>query len=172
MRRLVHGEYNEVHANAIWSRGEGLDSGRLLDLVRHEDPEFLVIVPKEEQDWRATLSNLGVGLLVVEVFVDHRGRRVLRQSGDSPRIWDSGYLTRLMRDGFLARALRLETPSAIPEASTLTLEHKGFVTNWRVVKAKRATYIIPNGTLDLESDKQYVIRRNNKANLEIEVERK
>jgi hypothetical protein len=72
MRRLVNGVYNDRHASAIARASQLIDPDRIRNLVRNTDPDFLVIVPTETLEWRTTLSNLGVKLATVEVFVDHR----------------------------------------------------------------------------------------------------
>lgn len=87
MRRLVNGTYESMHARAIHQANQSLDFNRLKSLVCNVDPDFLVVVPKESSDWRATLGNLGVKLAIVEVFTDGLGRRVVATSGDSPRTW-------------------------------------------------------------------------------------
>lgn len=171
MRRLVNGRYRETHARAICRESDDLDVDRMINMVRNTDPDFLVIVPKEILEWRTTLSNLGVKLAAVSVFVNHRGRRIVDYAGDSPQTWDDGHISRLSRDEILPRAFRLEIPSAIPYTDSLSLVHQGFITNWRMVVAKKATYILPNGSLDLAEDCSYLIYRNQQGNLEIKEHR-
>jgi hypothetical protein len=168
MRRLVNGTYDDLHAKAIHQAKPDLDLSRIIGLVRNVDPDFLVVVPKESVEWRATLGNLGVKMAVVEVFADHLGRRVVASSGDVPRSWSAGHLTGLRRDGFLPRAFRLEVPTAIPLQNEIVLTYSGALTTWRVVSAKRATYILPNGTFDLEEGRNYHICRTPHGYLAIE----
>lgn len=170
MRRLSNGKYNERHANAISRLSDEIDPIRMLNLVANTDPDFLVIVPIETLEWRTTLSNLGVKLATVEVFVSHRGRRIVSYSGDRPQYWDDGQLSQLSRDGILPRAFRVDVPSAIPQNPELSLTYKGFKTTWRVMTAKRATYILPNGSFDLDEGQPYVICRNQQGDLEIKAE--
>ena len=167
MRRLVNGIYGDSHFEAIASALPDLDRVRLSAMINTVEPDFMVVVPKEDVEWRATLANLGVSLAIVEVFADHLGRRVVTFSGDSPRSWSDGHLSFLSRDGFLPRAFRLETSSVIPDVEALALVYEGYLTTWRVVRARRATYILPNGSLDLEEDARYFIGRNGQGNLEI-----
>lgn len=168
MRRLVNGRYVDAHAHAIVQNQPAIDLQRMLGLVRSKEPDFLVVVPSEIPEWRSTLGNLGVGIAVIEIYSDDFGRRVVTFQGEKAEEWDQGHVTRLKRDGVLPRAFRLETPSAIPDVDVLTLRYKGFLTSWRVVRARRATYILPNGTLDLEEDGSYLIVRDQFGNLEIE----
>ena len=170
MRRLVNGVYNDRHASAIARASQMIDPDRIRNLVRNTDPEFLVIVPTETLEWRTTLSNLGVKLATVEVFVDHRGRRIISLSGDSPQTWGDGHLSPLSREGMLPRAFRVEIPSAIPRGDSISLLYEGFLTTWRVMAAKRATYILPNGSFDLDEGQPYVICRNQQGDLEIKAE--
>ena len=170
MRRLVNGVYNDRHASAIARASQMIDPDRIRNLVRNTDPEFLVIVPTETLEWRTTLSNLGVKLATVEVFVDHRGRRIISLSGDSPQTWGDGHLSPLSREGMLPRAFRVEIPSAIPKGDSISLLYQGFLTTWRVMAAKRATYILPNGSFDLDEGQPYVICRNQQGDLEIKAE--
>jgi len=170
MRRLVNGVYNDRHASAIAEASQKIEPDRMRNLVRNTDPEFLVIVPTETLEWRTTLSNLGVKLATVEVFVNHRGRRIINYSGDLPQSWGDGYLSPLIREGMLPRAFRVEIPSALPQTATLSIMHEGFLTSWRVMAAKRVTYILPNGSFDLDEGQPYVICRNKQGDLEIKVE--
>jgi hypothetical protein len=170
MRRLVNGEYNERHAIAISRLSPQVDPVRMHNLIATTDPDFLVIVPTETLEWRTTLSNLGVKLATVEVFVSHRGKRIVRYSGDSLQSWGDGHLSRLSRDGILPRAFRVDIPSAIPQNAELPLIYKGFLTTWRVMAAKKATYILPNGSFDLDEGQPYVICRNHQGDLEIKAE--
>ena len=139
----------------------------MLNLVTYIEPEFLVIVPTETLEWRTTLSNLGVKLATVEVFVSHSGRRIVNCSGDGPQSWDEGHLSKLSRDAILPRAFRVEVPSALPQSHELSLTYNGYMTTWRVITARRATYILPNGTFDLGVDQQFMICRNRQGDLEI-----
>ncbi len=170
MRRLVNGEYGDQHAIAISRESDEIDLGRMKNLIMNTDPEFFVIVPTETLEWRTTLSNLGVKIATVQVFVSHRGRRLINYSGDLPQSWDDGYLSHLSRGGILPRAFRVEIPSAIPRDGTIALIHEGFLTTWRVIVAKKATYILPNGSFDLDEGQPYVICRNQQGDLEIKVE--
>jgi hypothetical protein len=170
MRRLVNGEYNERHAVAISRLSDAIDPVRMLNLVRSSDPDFLVIVPNESIEWRTTLSNLGVKLATVEVFVSHRGRRIVNYSGDTPQSWDDGHLSKLSRDGILPRAFKVDIPSAIPQKPELSLTYQGLLTTWRVMATKKVTYILPNGSFDLDEGQPYVICRNQQGDLEIKVE--
>jgi hypothetical protein len=171
MRRLVNGRYGESHALAISQNHPSIDFQRMLGLIRSKEPDFLVVVPSEIPEWRSTLGNLGVGIAVVEIFSDDLGRRVVTYEGDGPEEWDQGHVSRLKRDPVLPRAFRLQTPSALPNVDSLTLRYRGFLTTWRVVRAQRATYICPNGTLDLEEDGSYVILKDQYGNLEIELDK-
>ena len=172
MRRLVNGLYGDIHAEAIHRERPEIDLSRLKGLVRNIEPDFLVVVPKETLEWRTTLANLGVRLAVVEIFSDHLGRRIVSYSGDAPEAWDEGRLTRLVRDPLLPRAFRVETPSALPGDGEIALMHDGFRTTWRVVRARKTTYILPNGSLDLDENRTYVIRRTRPGILAIEVDHK
>jgi hypothetical protein len=172
LRRLVNGEYGDQHAEAIHREKPEIDLPRLKGLVRNVDPDFLVVVPKENTEWRATLANLGVRLATVEIFSNHLGNRVVTYAGDMPEGWDDGRLTRLIRDPLLPRAFRLEKPSTLPNSEEVTLLFDGFLTTWRVVRAKKATYILPNGSLDLEYEGSYVISRTTQGSLVIEVDHK
>jgi hypothetical protein len=160
MRRLVNGRYTDTHVEAIHKRCPEVDPKRLSSLVRSVEPEFLVVVPREEGEWRTTLANLGVKLAVVGVFVDHQGRRLVTHDGDHAQRWEGGHLSRLIRDGFLPRAFRLDVPSAIPDSDALVLMYHGFRTTWRVIRAKKATYILPNGSLDLDEHSEYQLMRS------------
>jgi len=170
MRRLVNGRYGESHARAIARENQEIDTRRLVGLIQSSDPEFLVVVPKEDPEWRSTLANLGVKLAVVEVYSDPQGRRLVAVSGDQPRTWGKGFVTKLSRDGILPRAFRIDMPAALEENDHISLMFKGFLTWWRIVKAKRATYILPNGTFDLEDDSNYCICRNEQGMMAIEVD--
>jgi hypothetical protein len=168
MRRLVNGEYTSGHADFLIGQNEDLDRERMARLVRTCEPEFLVVVPEDDANWRPTLSNLGVKLGVVKVFSDDRGRRVVSQSGDLPRSWGDGELTRLTRDEVLPRAFRAETPSALPQRDTLTIKYRGLLTSWRVVNTKATTYIFPNRSFDVEVGNVFVLTKNIDNQLEIE----
>lgn len=170
MRRLANGVYGDRHASAIARESDDLDEIRMLNLVRNTDPDFLVIVPTEILEWRTTLSNLGVKLASVEVCVSHRGRRIVNYSGDIPEAWVDGHVTRLKRVDLLPRAFRLEVPSALPRTETLSLLYCGFMTTWRVVAAKKTTYILPDGSLDLDEGRPYLICKNQQGDLEIRAE--
>lgn len=170
MQKLVNGLYDETHAAAILGELPELNQTQLTSLVCNQEPDFLVIVPKEEVEWRASLSNIGVRLAVIQVYADHLGKRVVVYSGDTPESWDEGYMTSLSRDGFLPRAFRLDTPSAISDSDSLSINYQGFFTTWRVVRAQRTAYILPNGSLDLEEDGKYVILRNSEGSLVIEMD--
>ena len=168
MRRLINGEYTSEHADFLVSQNAELDRERIRRLIRTCEPEFLVIVPEDDPDWRSTLSNLGVKLGIVKVFADYRGRRAVSQSGDLPRSWDDGVLTKLTRGEFLPRSFRVETPSAIPLSDNLTIKYQGFLTTWRVVRAKVATHILPNRSFDPEIGSSFVLKKNIDNSLEIE----
>lgn len=168
MRRLVNGEYTSEHADFLVSQNTELNGERTGRLIRTCEPEFLVVVPEEDPEWRSTLSNLGVKLGVVKVFADYRGRRIVSQSGDLPKSWDDGLLTRLTRGEFLPRSFRVETPSAIPLGDNLTIKYQGFLTTWRVVRAQVATHILPNRSFDLEIGKTFILKKNIDNSLEIE----
>ena len=168
MRRLVNGEYTSEHADFLVSQNAGLDRERIRRLIRTCDPEFLVVVPDEDANWRSTLSNLGVKLGVVKVFSDYRGRRIVSQAGDSPRSWDDGVLTRLTRGEFLPRSFRVETPTALPLSNNLTIKYQGFLTTWRVVKAQATTHILPNRAFDPEFGNSFILKKNKDNLLEIE----
>jgi hypothetical protein len=141
----------------------------MVRLIKTCEPEFLVVVPEDDSHWKSTLSNLGVKLGIVKVFSDYRGRRIITQSGDLPKSWSDGELTRLTRGKVLPRAFRVETPSALPQSDTLTIKYQRFLSTWRVVRAQVATYILPNRSFDLEVGTSFVLKRNIDNSLEIEV---
>lgn len=173
MRRLVNGFYGEDHAKAICAQSPDLDKDKISRLIRNTEPEFLVIVPKEVAEWRTTLSNLGVRLSVVEVYSDFKGQRIVSQSGDRPRTWDEGHVAYLQNDtAFLPRAFRLDPPNSFLDLNEVPLMFRGFLTTWRVVRVKKATYILPNGSLDLEENQKYTIYRTEQGTLFLEVDKK
>jgi hypothetical protein len=169
MRRLVHGHYTDAHAEAMLKENPDLDADRLKRMIRTVDPEFLVVVPTETPEWRSTLSNLGVKIACVQVFASREGKRVVVHSGDRPGGWGTSFVSNLKHDqAFSPRALRVETPSAIPSGDSLDLLVNDYWTTWRVVKAQRVTYILPNGTLDLEFRKKLRLVRDSGGSLSIE----
>jgi len=168
LRRLVNGEYTLDHAEYLFNQNPGLDRERLRRLIKTCEPEFLVLVPEESTEWRSTLSNLGVKIGIIKVFADYRGRRLVSQSGDLPKSWGHGELTRLTRVEFLPRAFRVETPSALPLSDNLTVKYHGFLTTWRVVRTQVSTHILPNRAFDLEIGRTYLLKKNIDNSLEIE----
>ena len=168
MRKLVNGKYGQEHANAILRVKPDLEHNRLKVLIKNSDPDFLVVVPKSDQHWKSTLANMGIKMAVVEIFMDKTGNRVVNMSGDLPKSWPERHLTKLLRDQhFLPRSFRVETPAALPDQDSFSLMYHDQITTWRKVVTQKATFILPNGSFDLESQKNYSILRNNQENLEI-----
>lgn len=172
MRKLIEGRYTEAHASTIALASEDLDEERMRRLVTNVTPEFMVIAPVEAPDWRPTLRNMGVGLAMVQLFVNPQNQRVLLYEGDRPTARPTDLVTRLaMPSGFLPRAMRAESPAALPEQGELSLEFEGFVTTWRVLRTQRETILMPNGTLDLDPHARYRIVRGSTYELTLERER-
>jgi hypothetical protein len=168
MRRLVSGRYTASHIDFLLNHNPNLDRDRTASLIRAVAPDFAVIVPEENSEWRSTLNNLGVKMCVVKIFENYRGRRLVVQSGDTIRAWDEGEVSRLTRGEFLPRSFRVETPSALPPSDTLTLKYQGFLTSWRVVRAQMATYILPNRSFDVGEGKAFILKQSKSGTLEIE----
>jgi hypothetical protein len=168
MEKLVNGKYEQKHADAIFREKPELEQNRLNNLIRNAYPEFLVIVPKSEPIWRPTLSNMGVKMAFIEIYSNITGQRIVSMSGDKPKAWPDRHLTKLLKDQkFLPRAFQVETPGALPNGDSLTMLYNGELTTWRVVAAQKSTFLLPNGTLDLEENRNYSILQSKTGYLEI-----
>lgn len=172
MRKLVNGRYQEAHAFAIHEQDRSLDLNRLITLVRNVDPEFLVIVPVEDPEWRTTLANLGVKIAVVEIYVNRQGQRIVAFAGDRPQERPAEFVTGLSRHSVITpRAFRLLSPSALPLESNVSLMFGGSLTTWRLIQTQREVFIFPNGSFDLVDGLNYKIVRDNQGKLVLEEEK-
>lgn len=158
LRRLSLGRYGEQHAGDLADAAPDLSTERLRRLVLTVEPVFLVIVPHTPPEWQGTLANLGVKIAAVEVFVNDLNDRVLRVSGDKIRTLPEEYVSRLVPEPFLPRAMRIETPSALDARGILRILLDDQVTLWKVIEAQKASYLIPEGTLTL-SQAPYILER-------------
>ncbi len=168
MQKLVNGRYEQKHADAILREMPEMEKHRLSNLIRNTDPEFLVVVPKSDSNWRPTLSNMGVKMATIEIYSNITGQRIVTMSGDKPKSWPDHHLTRLLKDQrFLPRAFRVETPGALPNGDSINMIYNHQLTTWRVITAQKTTFLLPNGTLDLEEQRSYSISKSKMGYLEI-----
>jgi hypothetical protein len=172
MRKLISGRYTEEHGCLIASASEGLDQERVCRLVVNSVPDFLVVVPSEMPGWRPELRNMGSGLAIVQVFINGLNDRIILHNGDRPASQPFDLVTRVSfnPNAFLPRAMKVASPASLPEGP-LRLEVQGFVTTWRVVTTQQETFILPDGTLDLDPGVNYRIIRRGGVDLVLEGEK-
>ena len=162
MRRLASGDYGDRHAQAISTAAPDLDFSRLKGMVASSYPEMIVVVPLVAPAWKSTLSNLGVKLAQVRIYIDDRNNRLLTYEGDRPTQRDDSFVTALTKIPHLPRGFRVESTGSLPEQPTIDLVLDGYRTTWRVVKTGRFTALLPNGSLTTdESRRYYVVRDDN-----------
>ena len=166
MRRLSNGRYEDRHAQALHRVNPFLDRLKTEVMVRSAAPEFMVIVPKETTEWRATLSNMGIKLTTLQVFASRTGRRIVQQGGDRPREWEDEIVTRLLRnDGFAARGLQVESPGNLSYLDRVSIISDGQLTTWRVVRTKSQMFIFPDGRFEPQQSGSLALTADNDGNL-------
>ena len=159
MRRLSSGRYDDSHARALCANSIDLDLERVEQMILSCDPEFLFVVPIELSEWRTTLSNMGVKLAAVQVFVDDRNRRLLAYDGDSPTQRPDEFVSNLVPSAITANAFEVELPAALTDENVVTILIDGQLTTWRFIRTQRAAYILPNGSLAMDR-RTYVLERD------------
>lgn len=152
VRKLLHGEYGTLHADALGRSMPTLDQRALRSLVLSSQPEVMVIVPDEPPDWRATLANIGAKIGVIKVYMDGRGKRILSRSGDSPREYAPELVTLLKPSRSLPRSLEVQSPGALTTDSRLALHYQGQLTLWRQIRTGRTAFLTPEGPYGIETD--------------------
>lgn len=164
MRRLSSGRYDDSHARALCAQSSNLDLERVEQMILSTDPEFLVVVPIELPEWRTTLSNMGVKLATVQVFVDDRNRRLLAYDGDSPTHRPDEFVSNLVPSAITANAFEVELPAALTDENVVTILIDGQLTTWRFIRTQREAYILPNGSLAMDR-RTYALERDQSGQL-------
>jgi len=171
MRKLSSGTYDSNHARALSNQNEDLDSERVNAMVHNCYPRFLVITTKFDHEWNTELSNMGIDLAVLKIFVSKAGSRVISTEGKWPSPKDSSIASILTFEP-LFKGMKVESPGMLPPGPTVDLIYGDYLTTWRVVKTRTTTHIVPNGILELNHDKKYAIYNDESLGMVLKEEQK
>ena len=164
LRRLSSGKYDEQHALALCAANSSLEVSRVTSMVKSNYPGFLVLSTSYDPRWVTELSNMGVRLAAIKIFMSRTGQRVVAVEGELPRSQEEKIASRIMFEPIM-RGMKVESPGILPDSATVDLVYQSYVTTWRIVKAQKATHIFPNGVLDLDSRKKYAIFNDDRLGL-------
>lgn len=173
VRRLAYGRYTDEHAMALVQENPHLSEVRLKQLFASHQPAVIVLTPRSRGAWISPLSNLGARVITVEVFQDHRNRRVFFVDGEFPRVNSGTLVSRLLPAPFLSRSLRIESPAALDvECGKLDILIDGGITEWKLLRNQKEAYLLACGRfpLNLEANSVAHLHRNQDGTFYLEVQ--
>jgi hypothetical protein len=161
IRKFAAGDYNQSHVDALVREDPQLDSSRVADMMRGEQPKVLVLVTRQKPEWALTLSQYRASVGVIEIFRDDLDNVVLRVNGDQPAALDSEVLSKCTADRSLSRALQIHSPGPFAGQNQVDLLYGGNSTRWSVVRVQDMAYFLPDErfAMRIQGGSKWEVRR-------------
>jgi hypothetical protein len=119
-------------------------------------------------EWQAALAPLDALVAIVEVYRSDRNRSVFRLDGDYPAL-PHNFVSYCRRDIALPKLMLIESPAGLPQSADgrLTIRFQGGVTRWLRVESQDAVWLIPDGPIELEPKRRYVLMQGEDGDLDL-----
>ena len=160
VRTLREASYTQEYATYIHGKCPTLDENKLGDMMRGDPPDILVIVNKQDDEWRKELRRYGVHMMVFEIFRSVLNKTIFVIDGEPPKLAQN-FLSELSF-GLLPRCLMLSSPAALPVESGVRFRIlvDDQITYWERFHTATGVYLTPVGTLPIRSGRRYALIRS------------
>jgi len=160
IRTLREGTYDQDHATYLYERNPKLDETKLLDMMRGDPPEILVLVNKPDEEWRRELSRNGTHMMVFEVFRSESNRHIFVIDGEPPRFAED--IVTELSFGLVPRCLAVGSPAALEFGSDVRVPIlvEGQVTYWERFNIATNVYLTPVGSMPINQGRKYALVRS------------
>jgi hypothetical protein len=145
-----------------------LDAKKLEQMVKGSQPRVVVVVNAPMPEWQATLAPLGAVVAIVEIYRSDRNRNVFRLGGDYPNL-PHNFISYCRRDVALPKLMVIESPAGLPQSGDgrLTIRFQGGVTQWLRVESRDAVWLIPDGPIELDPKRRYILIQGEDGELDL-----
>jgi len=156
---------NYIIKNVQLELGFRLNKAKIFDLVSNDNPKVLVLVDDEKTSWVNEISELGALVCIFEVYKNTDGEHAYRIDGKYPIIIVEESHCRYHPS--LRNLLEIINPKVLDlRRNQFEIFYKGKLTNWSLHKSAKKIYLQFVGDfIDLPSDINYVLYKDNKNNL-------
>jgi hypothetical protein len=167
-RRLHLGLYDERHAEYLKRQDPTLDSNRLLDMVKGEQPRVIVLANEIDLNWERELNRISVDVFTFQIFKSDKEHYVFETDLVVSSLPETT-LTLCRRDRFIQSWLHVNSPAALPLAANERIEIvvDGAKTSWTRVDTRQGVYLKPEGRCPLKAQVGYELFQGQSGDLEL-----
>jgi len=163
-----NGTYTESHARYMATKNLSLELPRLLDLMKGDQPDVLVVVNSPAPKWVQPLKQAGAIMSVAELFRSDTNSLAVRLNGESPTI-PAKLVTRCRFSNLLPRMLVIDSPGAFAadHDQIISISYEGNLTQWKRFYIQDQVWLNPLQNNPLAAGSDYEIYRGDDGNLTI-----
>ena len=158
VRTLATARYGRDEATYLATKSDQLDSGRLFDMIRGDQPRVLVVVDMPRDNWKTALEQHQAKLAVFQIFRSGRGQYLIRLNGYHPTV-DPLVRSPCSFDPVLRNLLTVGIPAILPSDTSdqIPIYYQGKLTLWRRIDTADRVSLSPIATLNFDPTALYEI---------------
>ena len=168
VRTLARAKYGAAEAGYLCDREPVLDPDKVVEMLKGEQPNVLVIVNAPVLDWVPHLRPFGARVVICQIFRNRLNKYVLRLNGEYPSERDE-VVTACECEPLLHRLLAIHAPTQLPvqRGERILLYHGGTASEWERVDTGGKIFLHALRGHDLQPGTPYEIVRHGDGRLAI-----
>ena len=172
VRRLSRAIYQDAEADYLCEQSSSLDSVRVTEMIKGEQPRVLVVVNVPVPGWKEQLRPFNAVVAIFQIFRSQFNRYVYRINGDFPS--ENNEIISTCRCWEIHRFLRIDSPTqlGINRGEIVTLYHETGAMQWQRVDIADAVLLHALRDHPLKKGLLYEIIRQGDGTLAIQVSTK
>ena len=150
--------YGREEALYLSKKSDRLNSERLFDMIRGDQPRILVVVDTPRDDWSPVLEENNAKLAVFQIFRSERDRYLFRIDGYLPTI-EKPIRSPCFFEPLLPNLLRVQNPAILPADlyDKIPIYYRGKLSLWRRIDTSDKVWLISLMRIDLDPSVSYEI---------------
>ena len=159
VRILSSAVYGEPEAHLLCASHADLVRGKILDMMKGNQPKVLVLVNVDAPNWVEPLRRHDAQLAVVQVFRSDMNEHIVRVDGLP--IGQLSFISECYFDPLLPRFLVVESPAVlgVGPGEKVQVQSAGCISEWRRVDSSDKVWLSPLGKTPVAQDQRYRLSR-------------